>query len=182
MKIITVLILFSGYILLSCHSGRATIKDSENIASSAMEREIIYTSGPKAIVYKTTGDYLNLVPVSMDKGKTKIISYPAPSDVYYNGILAGPVILKNGYLLDNRGINENTVFLNYTYEEYSKLDKAPSLNDMMSRIENKYPLSELIDCGLRSRFINETTELNALIDAGFPDCKHILSTPKLLNK
>jgi hypothetical protein len=41
--------------------------------------------------------------------------------------------------LDNRGINENAVFLNITYEEYMALDKAPSKEELNAAImENNF--------------------------------------------
>jgi hypothetical protein len=165
-EVFTIIIL--TFSLLSCHCGKTTTK---NIADSAMKKEISFIPGPQAIIYKTIKDYTNLVPVIMNSEKTKIVSYPAPTDVFYQGKLAKPTVLKNGYLLDNRGINENVAFLNYTYEEYSKLPEAPSMKDMLSRITERNPLTELINCGLRSQYTDEVKELNSLIDANFPDCK-----------
>jgi len=133
------------------------------------------------IIYKTTKDYSDLVPVIMDAGKTKIVSYPAPSDLFYRSELAKPTDLKNGYLLDNRGISENVVFLKYTYKTYSKFSEAPSLKEMMSNIADKYPLKEMIYCGKRIQYKDEIKELNALIDMGFPGCKKAKITPMGVN-
>lgn len=168
MKILTIITLV--FTMLSCHSGKTTSKDNSD-TPSPMERKIVFAPGPQTIIYKTKKDYSNLVPVTMDRNKTKIISYPAPSDVYYKGNLAKPTALSNGYLLDNRGINENVAFLNYTYEEYAQLTESPQLADMMAKIADKYPLAELIDCGIRTQYRDEISELNALIDADFPGCK-----------
>ena len=163
--ILTIIIL--TLILLSCQSGKTITKD----ITSSMNKEILFVPGPQAVVYKTIKDYTDLVPVTMNREKTKIVSYPAPTDIFYQGKLAKPTALKNGYLLDNRGISENVAFLNYTYEEYSHLPEAPSLADMLSRIVDKNPLTELIDCGLRTQYKDEVKELNKLIDANFPGCK-----------
>ncbi|GAB6011099.1 hypothetical protein [Viscerimonas tarda] len=171
------LLIVASILLLSCSGGKLTPekteqpegitvplrKDKTPVANSGRS----FAAGPQAIVYKTVKDYTNNVPVIMDGSKTTIVSYPAPSDIYYNGKLAKPSPLKNGYLLDNRGINENTVFLKYTYEEYSQLKEAPSMQEMLSKITDKYPLAELIDCGLRSQYKDEINELNRLIDKGF---------------
>ena len=124
----------------------------------------------QTIVYKTIGDYHNLVPITMNENRTEIISYPAPTDLIINGKPTIPTKLKNGYLLDNRGININTVFLKYTYDYYSKLDEAPSLDEMMKNIAEKYPLSEFIHCGPRSQFKDEVNEINSLIDKDFINC------------
>lgn len=147
------------------------------IKDNARDTELIINSKPiteamkPAIVYKTTKDYSDYVPVTMNKLKTKIISYPDPLDIYYNGSLAKPTKLKNNYLLDNRGINENTVFLNYTYEAYARLEHVPSMQDMLHNILDKYPFEEIIYCGERSEYSNEVEELNKLIDANFKGCK-----------
>jgi hypothetical protein len=128
---------------------------------------------PKTIVYKTSHDYSDLVPVIMNPEKTKIVSYPAPSDLLYKGQLAKPIALKNRYWLDNRGINQWVVFLKYTYESYSQLKETPSMNEMMLNIADKNPLTEMIICGERNSFDNVVSELNSLIDKGFPDCKRV---------
>lgn len=135
----------------------------------------------QTIIYKTIGDFALLVPITMNEGRTEIISYPAPSDLINNGKLTTPTRLNKGYLLDNRGVNSNTVFLNYTYEDYSKLEKAPSLEEMMHNIAEKHPLSELIECGPRSRFKDEIKEINLLIQKDFPACNKLDILPMQIN-
>jgi hypothetical protein len=143
-----------------------------------MKTDNINYSIEQAIVYKTIGNFNNLVPVTMNSAKTKITSYPAPLDLMYNGRLAKPTLLKNGYLLDNRGISVNTVFLKFTYEEYSKMTEAPSLETMMNNIAEKYPFSEIYHCGARSQYSdNGVKKLNTLIDTGFAGCKKEAITP-----
>lgn len=155
---------------MSCHSGKTSV----NYISAEMKRDIIFAPGPQAVVYKTKKDYSNQVAVTMNAQRTEIISYPSPKDVYYKGKLAKPTPLKNGYWLDNRGVNENTVFLNYTYEEYSALKEAPALKEMMLCIVDKNPFTEIVNCGVRSQYKNEEEELNKLIDSNFLGCKIIL--------
>lgn len=165
--------------MLSCQSGKTT---STFKNTNTIKREIIFTAGPQAIVYKTFRDYSNYVPMTMNKERSEIVSYPSPSDVVYKGILAKPTPLKNGYWLDNRGINENTVFTDYTYEEYSKLKASPSINELKSRILDKHPFLEMINCGIRTQYADEVAELNQIIDSNFEGCKKILSnnTPDLI--
>jgi len=124
-----------------------------------------------AIVYKTTKDYFSFVPVILSADKKEIVSYPAPTDVYYMGKLAYPVALKNGYYLDNRGINKYVAFTNYTYEEYAALKSAPSKDELIKRIIDKNPLLEIIYCGPRGNYKNEIVDLNRLIDEGFKGMK-----------
>ena len=131
-------------------------------------------SSPLVYVYKTKADYTNLVPILMDEARTRIVSYPHPNDINPGGTLALPTPLKDGYLLDNRGIGKNVVFLTYTYEEYSKMSSPPSLEDMTNHIADKYPLVELYECGRRLNYKDIVPELNKLIETGFPGCKRVL--------
>lgn len=169
----SLLLIFTA--LLSCHSSKTTVQNKKN-----MERTILFTPGPQAIIYKTQKDYSKNVPVTMNKERTQIVSYPAPTDIYYRGELSYPTPLKDGYLLDNRGIGINVAFLSYTYEEYSKLKTAPSMDELKEQIIDFYPLTELWNCGIRSQYKNEVKELNELIDQGFKGCKKIgMITPVL---
>lgn len=142
----------------------------------AMEQPVMNNSGKadktaSALVYKTRADYFERVPVLMNAEKTKIVSYPDPTDLRYGDSLALPTRLHNGYLLDNRGIGSNVAFLTYTYATYCALSKAPALNQLMDSLLDRNPLTELWDCGSRSLYKKEVDELNALIDKGFPNCK-----------
>ncbi|MEJ8804393.1 hypothetical protein [Pontibacter sp. H249] len=126
-----------------------------------------FTPGPPALVYKTKADYQNLVPVVLSDDKTSIVSYPHPSDIRAMGVKqAKPAILNSGYLLDNKGIQKNVAFLNITYEEYAKLDTAPSLENMYDMIVDKDPLTELCDCGNKQALSDPRSQLNHLIDEG----------------
>lgn len=149
----------------------------ELLKVTGMNKSTVSSTGQQAIVYKTIGDFDDYVPVIMNVQKTKILAYPAPTDLFYKGKLAKPTPLKNGYLLDNRGITENVVFLNYTYEAYSQLKEAPILSDMAKNIKEKYPLKEFINCGSRYQFKDEQKELNAIIESGFPNCKKLKLIP-----
>lgn len=118
---------------------------------------------PTVYIYKTKKDYSHLVPIIMDADRTRIVSYPAPSDLIRNGQLTLPTALDNGYWLDNRGITSNVVFLTYTYEEYAKMPVAPSKEDMLKHVADMYPLINIIDCGKRSDYNDIVNELNQFI-------------------
>lgn len=133
-----------------------------------------------AIVYKTKKDYAQYVPVGMNEDKTKIVSYPDPSDVYYLGKLSYPTPLENGYLLDNRGIGPNVAFLNYTYQAYSQLKEPLSMEEMMRNLLDKYPLLEMWTCGPRAGYKDELNDLNRLIQSGFPNCQKQVSSPTFI--
>lgn len=86
---------------------------------------------PKAVVYQTNGDYNNNVSINVGPGN-KIISYPAPTDV---SAASSPIAVGDGWLLDRRGgVGANTVFLKYTYSEYSQLPAAPSPDQLLEAI------------------------------------------------
>lgn len=123
-----------------------------------------FKAGPPTIIYKTKEDYSKFVPVILSEDKSKIISYPHPSDIIVNDVFSYPTELEKGYLLDNRGININVAFLNLTYEEYSKLETAPLLEKLFSMILDKNPLVEIYNCGNRYTFKNEISDLNKLIN------------------
>lgn len=120
-------------------------------------------AGPPVIIYKTTRDYSRNVPVMLDADGTKIVSYPAVSDVRS---LPYPTPLADGYLLDNRGIGQHVAFLSYTYEEYAALPETPTSDELFEKIIDKHPLVEIHFCGNRYRYKNVVDELNEQIRAG----------------
>lgn len=123
---------------------------------------------PHVLIYKTKADYSNLVPVTMNPERTRIVSYPAKSDIRPS---AKPVPLADGWYLDRRGIGPNTVFTDFTYEEYSSLEKTPTTSQLMEHIIEKYPLLELRDCGTQSL---TPDQLNDLIRSGLKGCRNLL--------
>lgn len=166
----TLTIIAFAMTLTACQSGKPAVHAQEETTLSAP----VFIPGPQAVVYKTTHDYFNYVPVQMNESRTEILSYPAPTDVYFRGELAYPTRLADGYLLDNRGIGANTAFLDYTYEAYSKLTETPDSDELMKHLLDKYPLTEAWNCGLRSRYTDEVKELNLRIKSGFKDCRPIV--------
>lgn len=131
-------------------------------------------SGPPTTVYKTKVDYNNKVPVTLSEDKTKIVSYPSPKDVFYNGNLAYPTQLAQGFLLDNRGIGKNVAFLNISYEAYSNLLETPNLQNMYNMIIDKDPLIQMCNCGNRLKYTNVVADMNRLInDKKLSKCQKI---------
>lgn len=104
---------------------------------------------PHVIIYKTTRDYSQNVPVIMDASRQRIVSYPDPADLRGN---CRPQALDNGFLLDNRGIGETVAFLSYTYDEYAALKSAPTMQQLLDSIIDRHPLTVITDCGSRSDF------------------------------
>jgi hypothetical protein len=171
-----VLMMFGSY---SCRSSKRALptiqptvnegsaKPAQPVASTAPEA----TSGPTkpysvdaprpVMVYKTKKDYSHQVPVILNAGRTAILSYPAVGDLGGEEF-SYPTLLYGGYLLDNRGIDVGVAFLDYTYEQYAKLDPLPSADELMKHILDADPLSELYSCSC----VFDTAVVNALIRTG----------------
>ena len=122
-------------------------------------------TGPKIYIYKTRGDYNNQVPVDLSADQKTIVFYPDIKDVFYNGKLATPTMLEDGFLLDNRGISSNVAFLKLTYRQYAALPSTPSSESLFNLILDSEPLTFLYDCGRMSDYQNLTNDLNNLIKA-----------------
>jgi hypothetical protein len=153
-------LILSIFVLLniSCSPKKEVV---QNNREKLLEQSLI--SEPSVLVYKTNGNYNNLVPILLsDDGKT-IISYPHPKDLIVGSGYPLPTILNDGYLLDNRGISRNVAFLSMSYKEYSNLENAPSLEEIYKMIIDKEPLLELYNCGTKTRFTNVEKEINNMI-------------------
>lgn len=95
---------------------------------------------PRAQVYKMSGDYADLVPITLDPSGTRVMSYPAPTDVKNQE----PVKLDDGWYLDRRGVGTNTAFTSYTYKEYAALKHAPSTEDLLKHIVPEAKVTEIM--------------------------------------
>jgi hypothetical protein len=125
-----------------------------------------FVRSPRVFIYKLKDAGLyDHVPVIMSQERTVITSYPAPTDLSTAAGLRLPTRLEDDYLLDNKGINQNVAFLDYTYDEYSKLHQAPTMEELMTHIVDKSPLSEWRYCGLRSDYTDIVNQLNEMIKA-----------------
>jgi len=170
------IILFSVIILamFGCKTSQKNSKGANNQIAPPPKTGFVCAL-PHIIIYKTTKDYQFNVPVILSDDKAEIVSYPHPSDLFYEGKLALPSQLHNGYLLDNRGIGKNVAFLKYTYEEYSKLKQVPTLKELYEMIIDKNPLTELWNCGKKTDFYDIESQLNQMIDKNelSKNCKRI---------
>jgi hypothetical protein len=161
--------LFTG----SCSSSKKTDKTSKEEKEMPATGNVAVT-GPPVIIYKTKGDYYDKVPVILSEDKTKVVSYPGARDLYKGDKLALPTRLNNGYLLDNRGIDENVAFLDISYENFTKMQRVFTAGQLYEMILDKDPLTEMYNCGKKSKYKDEVAELNELIDKGnFDGCKKL---------
>lgn len=159
MKTVASVLMFM-FLTVSCSNKVAM----ERVNSEEMSFTPKYTPGPPALVYKTRGDYFKLVPILLSDDKSKIVSYPDPGDIKIGEAYPLPTRLHGGYLLDNRGIGINVAFLKMTYDEYSKLERAPAINELKSLIIDNDPLTVLCDCGNKTAYSDIAVQLNALIN------------------
>lgn len=105
---------------------------------------------PKAVIYRTNGDYMYHVPVNVDESHKSLTSFPAPSDISKRSV---PVDLGDGWYFDRRGgVSLNTVFLTYTYEDYSALNSTPSAGELINAI---IPGSAVTQCILTPVLFSE---------------------------
>ena len=157
------------FILTDCSRPASTSGAGSNKKSGQVS-----IPSPPCIIYKTRGEYSNNVPVILSEDKTKIISYPAVKDVYFNGELAYPTPLNDGFLLDNRGIGPDAAFLDITYEQFSHMEKTPSADELFKRIIDKDPFIIMYQCGERKQYKEIESELNEMIMSGkFTSCKKL---------
>ena len=170
--VLSVLITF---VLNSCMNTKGNVKYPREIKIDSTSSDYQQRNSPDLIVYRTKSNYNNLIPVTLSEDKSHIVSYPHPSDVIGDGNYTLPIQLNGGYLIDYRGINRNTAFLNITYKDYANLNRVPSTIDLYKIIIDKNPFLELCNCGNRYLFTNIEDELNQLIlnDSLFIKCKSL---------
>lgn len=132
----------------------------------AIEVEAPAVTGPPTIVYSTRVDVGDAVPIILSADGKEVVSYPHPSDLRTTSGYPLPTPIGKGYLLDNRGIGLNTVFLRWSYAEYAALDKAPSLDELLGAVEYRDPFVEMYDCGVRNKYADPVKELREIALAG----------------
>ena len=85
---------------------------------------------PKATAFQMNGDYADNVAITLNANGS-LAYYPAPTDITET---SRPVDLGNGWWLNRQGISDRSVFTRYTFEEYAKLKKAPSAEELKKAI------------------------------------------------
>ncbi len=107
-------------------------EDAGQVKASVKGSNLPAAALPKAVVYKTTCDSGNLVPVTLTEDGESILWYPGIHDV---SDLTKPVYLGDGYWLDRQGVSNTTVFTTYTYEQYSSLAEQPTSEHLFKAIK-----------------------------------------------
>lgn len=173
------ILILSAMMLASCKAKQESQSSAQTAICNPVTDRAMVEKTPLGgmlalvIIYKTVGDYDNLVPVNLDSSGMHIASYPAPSDLKRGDKLLTPVALDGGYLFDRRGISANTAFTDYTYEEYAGMDETPSVEELMEHVKYVNPFSEMyVVKGLHNPSVEQ---LNAIIENGFEGCKIVIS-------
>ena len=125
---------------------------------------------PKAIIYKTNGNYNDLVPVNLNPDGT-LLSYPDPTDV---GEFCTPLPLEGGWLLDRRGgIGTGTRFTRWTYSEYHALPQVPSPQQLLDNLVPEARVTAAYRLPVNANAA-DTAVCNGFIRDGLPGCTPIL--------
>ncbi len=118
------------------------------------------SSDDKTIIYRTRGNYNQLVPIRMANEKTVIATIPIIEEIKAMKEEIEPIVLNNGFLLDRANININSAFINMTYEDYADLKQVPELSEFFKLIIDDEPFVDFYEC--EQRFT--TDEINKMID------------------
>lgn len=134
---------------------------------------------PPARVYRTNGDWNDLVPITLNFMRTVIVSYPAPTDISAS---VAPVPLADGWLLDRRGVGRDTAFTSYTYADYEALPQVPTTDDLWRSIVKGARVTEVVELPMTlSAAVADTAACNRLISEGFPGCRLVYRMSDIIN-
>jgi len=115
-------------------------------------------------VYKTKGEYSNLITVNLSRDGKKITARPGENYVQNQR----PIPLANGYLKKRMAGN---VFLSITIDEFSNPNNHYSEEDLLNAVLDKDPYTEYYSiCGCLVE--GDTAEINNIIREGkLSDCR-----------
>jgi hypothetical protein len=165
-------VLLSIMLLFGCSS--SNIGRKKDLVSDKSKAQVSMPS-PPVIIYKTKNDYNNKVPVILSDDKTRVVSFPDPVDLRINGEFVYPAKLNEGFLLDNRGINQHAAFLKFSYEEYCSMDNKPTAERLFGYLLDSNPFIEMYQCGNRGDYHDMISDINTLITTGkMKDCRNLL--------
>ncbi len=177
-KIIAVVLSLSIIVSAGCASTKdAQPQGATEISETTIPVKIIggpATVGaiPRAVVYRTNGNFNDNVPVTLSADRKKIVAFPAPSDISPE---CAPLPLADGYLLDRRGISANSAFTRYTYAEYAALPSAPDIMELKESIIGGAEVTDIILLPMSlSEAAADSAKCDNLVTNGFPGCNILL--------
>lgn len=136
---------------------------------------VVASTLPKAIIYKMNGDWAMQVPVTLSADRKSIVSFPDPSDLSSSSM---PVSVGDDFWLDRRGVNRNTGFLCYTYEQYAALPSAPAPADLMQMLIPGAAVTEIIQLPMTvSEATADPASIISLIEKGLEGGQVIYRRP-----
>ena len=150
----------------SCQKNGPSGSGTADKTTTVEDGSTMAETGPAVLVYSTTTDHDDHVPVMLSNDSKTIVSYPDPADLRTSNGPPKPTDLGNGYRMDNRGIGPNVAFLSMGYTEYAALEKAPSTAELMALIVDRDPLKELYHCGPRTKYTDPAAELKKIVADG----------------
>lgn len=128
------------------------------------------------VIYKTRGDYRELVPIQLSADGSTVVSYPSRYDLGEPGAFSTPLLLDAGYLVDRRGVGPHTAFLKLTYDEYYALPNDPSITELLGWVIDREPFTFLAVCD-RSYFTTKSKEeFERYIAEGMPGANVLITT------
>lgn len=166
MKHLTLPLVIAACALTSCHSARHNT-DTHITATIAAPPQAILAGPvramPRAVIYRTNGNWNNNVTVNVDPATGQLISYPATTDVDAE---SAPLVLRDGWLLDRRGgVNPSTTrFLRYTYARYHGLAQTPSLQQILDSIIPEARVTQTMTLDMTTfKAQTDTAQVNRII-------------------
>lgn len=148
-------------LMQSCHR-KAVVKAPVGSASS----DAIAKPSAKVIIYKTNKDYSQQLPVGMNAARTEVQSYPSVSDIILGDSLRLPIGLGQGYWLDHQGIGPDHVFSHIRYDEYKSGLVSVRFKEILERLEDKHPITEMYECGDRNQYDQMIKSMQNLVREG----------------
>lgn len=126
--------------------------------------------GIPTVIYQMKKDYSALVPIILNEEKTKVVSYPAPKDMFHpNGELRVQQKLSNDFYLDQIGLTINSAFISYTIEDYSRMMIPPSTDSLFKLVIADDPFKKMYNLGNRKQYLEEA-KVDEIVSSG--DYKH----------
>ena len=125
-----------------------------------------YSVNKHVVVYKAPKRFRDHVPVVLSSDKKKVVSYPDPADIRAGGNYVLPALLHKGFMTGGYGIGSNSVFLQYTFNEYASLTHTPSPEELLKKVIRRGTVKEVCNCGLLIHGDHTIDTLNKWIDQG----------------
>ena len=176
-----IFIAFLSSLAFSCTSSKnvepvRTDSMDSSVSSAGSDLEIVEAPSPapiggkklampRAVIYKTNGNYNDNVKVVLNSRYNTLVYYPATTDVNSD---ASPMVLADGWLLDRQGgLSMNTAFLKWTYSQYHSLPQTPSPKELIENLLPDAKVTQMITLDMTNTAAqNDTAYVNQLIRSG----------------